>query len=246
MKDAEHADIATLRSERAEICAALELLRMQAAQLGDFMYSPVREASQDMLNTIGPLIARLSADSEPSGKVEAVKGKPRCAKCGGPHPFDTSVPSVRWNVVIRESGLPDFLCFTCILRAFASAGESFTATLWGNVFNGLPIEVRVHGQNAKDATRISEENTALRARIRELESADSEAGKEPALAVAGTKDHPAIYRTDTGKLVSGKPSFEERYGPWICAGCGYAHMLGEPCPEPKGDSGTEQGEERRG
>lgn len=27
------------------------------------------------------------------------------------------------------------------------------------------------------------------------------------------------------------PSFEERYGPWICAGCGKAHQLGEPCPE---------------
>ncbi len=28
----------------------------------------------------------------------------------------------------------------------------------------------------------------------------------------------------------GKPSFEERYGPWICMGCGYPHKEGDPCP----------------
>ena len=27
-----------------------------------------------------------------------------------------------------------------------------------------------------------------------------------------------------------KPTFEERYGPWICAGCGRPHKLGEDCP----------------
>lgn len=27
-----------------------------------------------------------------------------------------------------------------------------------------------------------------------------------------------------------KPLFEERYGPWICSGCGLAHKLGDPCP----------------
>ncbi len=25
-------------------------------------------------------------------------------------------------------------------------------------------------------------------------------------------------------------TFEERYGPWICMGCGMAHKLGDPCP----------------
>jgi hypothetical protein len=28
------------------------------------------------------------------------------------------------------------------------------------------------------------------------------------------------------------PTFEEQYGPWICAGCGTPHKLGDPCPEP--------------
>ena len=27
-----------------------------------------------------------------------------------------------------------------------------------------------------------------------------------------------------------KPTFEERYGPWICMGCGWPHKLGKPCP----------------
>jgi hypothetical protein len=28
----------------------------------------------------------------------------------------------------------------------------------------------------------------------------------------------------------GEPTFEERYGPWICCGCGLAHKLGAECP----------------
>ena len=88
-----------------------------------------------------------------------------CSGCGGPHPFDTSVPSVVWNRVIRDGGLPDYLCTTCIVRAFALVGESFTATLWSPEFNGLPIHVMVRDQVATDATAISEENTQLRAAL---------------------------------------------------------------------------------
>ena len=28
-----------------------------------------------------------------------------------------------------------------------------------------------------------------------------------------------------------EPTFEERYGPWICMGCGRPHKLGGPCPQ---------------
>jgi len=98
---------------------------------------------------------------------------PPCGQCGGPHPFDTTIPSAVWNATIRAQGLPDYLCLTCIVRAFACAGQSFTAELIGGPFHGgLPIEVRVRGDVATDAARISDENTALRARIRELESAE--------------------------------------------------------------------------
>lgn len=100
-------------------------------------------------------------------REEGTKAPP-CQWCGGPHLFDTSVPSVRWNAVVRARGLPDALCLSCIVAAFAEAGESFTATLWSGSdgpFDGLPIEIRIGNQAATDAATISNENTALRARL---------------------------------------------------------------------------------
>lgn len=98
---------------------------------------------------------------------------PACRGCGGPHPFDTSVPSVLWNRVVRASGLPDYLCTTCIVRAFANAGESFMATLHGNDpdcdFNGLSIEVIINGRNAKALELLEAENNRLRVKLRELD-----------------------------------------------------------------------------
>lgn len=67
----------------------------------------------------------------------------RCSGCGGPHEFDTSVPSELWNKVIRGGGYADYLCLTCIVAAFAHQGQDFTATLWGGNFRGTAIEVRV-------------------------------------------------------------------------------------------------------
>lgn len=64
---------------------------------------------------------------------------PPCQDCGGPHPFDTTIPSPLWNRVIRSAGLGDYLCITCIVKAFALAGEGFTATLWSDDFNGTPV-----------------------------------------------------------------------------------------------------------
>lgn len=68
-------------------------------------------------------------------------GKLPCALCGGPHDFDTSVPSDAWNRIIRAKGLPEYLCMTCIVREFVKDGEGFTATLWNEEFNGVAIEV---------------------------------------------------------------------------------------------------------
>jgi len=90
---------------------------------------------------------------------------PCCSGCGGPHPFDTTVPSVVWNAVIRANHLPDYLCLTCIVAAFVRVNRSFTANLIGGGFHGIPIEVRVNGVVAQDASRISEENTRLRSAL---------------------------------------------------------------------------------
>lgn len=67
-------------------------------------------------------------------------GNPACGGCGGPHPFDTTIPSVVWNRVVRAGNHPDYLCLTCIAGIFARAGESFTAELWSEDFKGLPVE----------------------------------------------------------------------------------------------------------
>lgn len=75
--------------------------------------------------------------------VVPLSAEPPCQGCGGPHPFDTSVPSPAWNRVIRERGLPDYLCTTCIVAAFVAAGESFEAELYGESFDGLVPVIRV-------------------------------------------------------------------------------------------------------
>lgn len=89
----------------------------------------------------------------------------RCGGCDGPHRFDTSVPSVLWNRVVRAQGLSDYLCTACIVRAFAKAGVSFTATLYGDGFDGLPIAVEINGATATTAHEVSEQNNTLRAAL---------------------------------------------------------------------------------
>lgn len=137
-----------------------------------------RKWGESLMETI---IAATGAEHLP-GALAAVKERfasshergndenPCCSGCGGPHPFDTTVPSVRWNSVIRKAGLPDYLCLTCIVTAFVKAGESFTAELVGGEHQFEPIEVRTRGQHATDAQALSSENTELRARIRELDT----------------------------------------------------------------------------
>lgn len=90
-----------------------------------------------------------------------------CAGCGGPHQFDTSVPSPLWNQVIRTKGLPEFLCTTCIVREFVRAGVSFSATLWSveHNFRGLPISVSVGGNIDWTVARLMDENAELRAAL---------------------------------------------------------------------------------
>lgn len=90
---------------------------------------------------------------------------PPCSQCGGPHPFDTSVPSVVWNSVIRGRRLPDYMCLTCIVRAFIEVRQSFTAELVGEELPRTPIEVRIDGAIAQDASRVCDENTRLRSTL---------------------------------------------------------------------------------
>ena len=99
---------------------------------------------------------------------EASIGAGRCSGCGGEYRFDTSIPSVLWNKVIRAQGLPEYLCTACIVRAFVKAGVSFTAELYGDDFHGDHIEVTINGVSTQAVFLLNEENNALRTRIRDL------------------------------------------------------------------------------
>ena len=135
-----------------------------------------------------------------------IDAPPMCVGCGGPHPFDTTIPSTTWNRIIRGAGLPDYLCTTCIVKAFAMAGETFTAQLWGDGFSGLPVEFSVAGVTATSHAEMSEENTQLRARLTKT----SEPKMFPIQSERGHRAHPteipwsvadraySVYRADYG------------------------------------------------
>lgn len=126
---------------------------------------------------------------------------PACSRCGGPHPFDTTVPSVVWNATIRARGLEEYLCLTCIVTAFACFGESFTAELNGGPFQGgLPIEVRIRDCVATDAARISEENTALRFQIASLAEARDGLQAQNEILVMDASDSNACCEQAEAKL----------------------------------------------
>lgn len=97
--------------------------------------------------------------------VPAEKSNPPCEHCGGPHPYDMSVPSPLWNRVVRPLKMGDYLCATCIIEAFAGSRESFTAELWSEGFDGLLIEVRVDGKISQAAREATNENNELRAKL---------------------------------------------------------------------------------
>lgn len=71
-------------------------------------------------------------------------------KCGGAHDFDVSVESPQWNEAIRGGGLPDYLCLSCILEAFAKAGKPFKALLFGETFSGEVLMFSPVGYKLED------------------------------------------------------------------------------------------------
>ena len=91
-----------------------------------------------------------------------------CDACDRPCAFETSVPSVLWNRVVRAQGLDEYLCAACIVRIFAKAGVSFTAELHGDGFNGLPIAVEINGAASTAPIELSEENNRLRVALAAL------------------------------------------------------------------------------
>jgi hypothetical protein len=150
-----------LQKELADAQKEIELVRSEAHEV----HAELARQSQSIADARRQLEEAHQRTAELERRMQLSTGHLLCGGCGGPHNFDTSVPSVVWNSVIRVAGMSEYLCTSCIVRAFVEAGVSFTATLWsGDIekLNGVPIEVRVSGEVARDAARISEENTALR------------------------------------------------------------------------------------
>jgi hypothetical protein len=102
-------------------------------------------------------------------REKPIDANPLCTNCGGPHLFDTSVPSHEWNAVIRAQSLPEYLCTTCIVRAFAWAGRSFSAELYGGGFSGLAIQVIVNGREAATVRGLQDENNLLRRALADIQ-----------------------------------------------------------------------------
>ena len=100
-------------------------------------------------------------------KLDGYHGSFSCGGCGGPHRYDTSVPSAVWNEVIRARGLDEGLCTNCILEEFARLGRSFTAELYGSEvgLSGVAVEFRINAREAQDAALIQTENNALRVKL---------------------------------------------------------------------------------
>lgn len=156
--------------------AGLKVVEKWQAQGGPYLPRDLTEQQKaELASYIDQGVAQaVQAERERWNCTKPIDAPPVCSGCGGPHPFDTSIPSVVWNRVIRDGGLPDYLCTTCIIRAFALAGVSFTATLWSPEFHGLPIHVMVRDHVATDAAAISEENTQLRADLFALRARPTE------------------------------------------------------------------------
>lgn len=137
------------RAKEAEAALSLVVDEDNALKLRLYDAEAARDQVQAQLEALTETYRMLSSAhcdllatlESPHGAI--VPACPSCSMCGGPHPFDTTIPSDIWNAVVRAKGLPEYLCATCILRVFAEAGVSFTANLWGERFNGQSIEVRV-------------------------------------------------------------------------------------------------------
>lgn len=148
--------------------------------------SPAVIAGMRMYSGLALHVAVTEAVAEKNERIEELERRMRltlstlaCGGCGGPHCFDTSVPSVVWNEVIRARGMSEYLCTSCIVKAFVQSGRSFTAQLWGDDMpSGIAIEVRVNEQPAIDAAKISEENTALRWKLSEAVAEERKALRE--------------------------------------------------------------------
>jgi hypothetical protein len=94
-----------------------------------FTYAPVN-ASTDRATPTGEFQCFHCVPAAVTPAGETAKPAPVCSRCHGAYWFDTTIDSETWNRVVRAQGISEYLCLSCIVDVFATAGESFTANLW--------------------------------------------------------------------------------------------------------------------
>lgn len=134
--DARMHDMGVLVEERDAALASAQGMRGALEQAREVLTSyRFSDGGFTKNDDVISMIAKIDALAIPPTAVGASEPTPPCMGCGGPHRFDTSIPSALWNKVIRGADLPDYLCTSCIVAAFVRAGVSFTAELYGEPVN---------------------------------------------------------------------------------------------------------------
>jgi hypothetical protein len=165
-------------SPLAHGCGCRRRLEVEAEKLRDLKSSTMGWSGRagDPLLKHGPNALSFAADTLLRVSEMLPRGSDRlpCGRCGGPHPFDTSINNAAWNRVIRGGDGEgargsEYLCATCIITAFVRTGEGFTAELWGELFNGETITVALDlpaSPQPAEVAGLREENERLRKALR--------------------------------------------------------------------------------
>jgi hypothetical protein len=148
-------------------CALFNQVGSASVSANSGIVRPMTQESSSQPDPIAPLRAE---DDDAITRLKEPDIAPPCNMCHGPYQFDTTIPSPIWNRVVRAQNLPEYLCLTCIVKVFAKDSQSFTAQLWGDDFNGTPIEVRVAYRAANSVAALEHENNELRLKIAQMES----------------------------------------------------------------------------
>jgi hypothetical protein len=113
------------------------------------------------------------AEDKVSASERALRTRPdydlRCDRCGAPHNLDTSVPSDKWNKVMRTADGDRYsvLCTLCIDELFVEAGVECDVVEF--YFVGSAISSRLYAESTGDVeyqTRRAEAAEAERDKLR--------------------------------------------------------------------------------
>jgi len=104
----------------------------------------------------------------------------RCEDCGGPHPFDTSLPNEVWNQIADPGAL---LCLFCIDKRLVAKGLTCDEAEF--YFNGKALRSKLYAESHGDVAYWKREAAAERERREGAEAALAPFAQYGRLAVSG-------------------------------------------------------------